>query len=218
MNIKERSIENFKIGDSLYDHFTKKEINKLIKKEENGITIFVVLHEPNFFPKYMTIRVMCLTKDKKLNIIFIEATMESKTSIVAIEETRKIWKQIENRYPKRILKVDDIQKTSLIDSRLTTKFYKDSFMTEINYIVKRDWIRVGVIFWKNNNRGHIEIKIKENFKDQPKENYNIPKTNAFVIRVQKNANDHILSEILKEYKENGSIEKSKWLKENDKKT
>ena len=70
----------------------------------------------------------------------------------------------------------------------------------------------GVIFWKNNNRGHIEIKIKENFKDQPKENYNIPKTNAFVIRVQKNANDHILSEILKEYKENGSIEKSKWLK------
>ena len=208
MNIRERSIEGFKVGDCLYDHFTKKEINKLIKKEENGITMFVVLHEPHFFPKYMTIRVFCLTKDKKLNIFFIEATKESKTSIVAIEEAQKIWKQIENRYPRRILKVDNIKKTSLIDSRFTTKFYKDSLMTEINYIVKRDWIRVGVVFWKNNDRGMIEIKIKENFKDQPKENYFIPRIETIAPRVEKNVNNDLLSNLVKEYNENGSIKKS----------
>ena len=207
MNIRERSIEGFKVGDSLYDHFTKKEINKLIKKEENGITMFVVLNEPHFFPNYMVIRVYCLTKDKKLNIFYIEATKESKTSIVAIEEAQKIWKQIENRYPRRILKVDDVQKPSLIDSRLTTKFYKDSLMTEINYIVNIDWIRVGVVFWKNNDCGHIEIKIKNNLQDKQQGQF-IPWGQASILRVNKNVNNEFLSDLLKDYKENGSIEKS----------
>ena len=201
MNIRERSFEGFKVGDSLYDHFTKDEINNLEQRKGKDSIQFTINDEKKNYPNYYEIYVSCKTSDKKLSIFFMEGVMLAPKANLAIEGALKLWAQIENRYPHSHMGCSEISKSSKIDKNYTGRIYEGSLATGRVFCVVDLIIHANLIFWKNNEKGQIYLNITKddiNLK-------NLKSKKKFPV-LRKRMQEIELKRYLKNYKESNSIQ------------
>lgn len=203
MNIRERSFEGLKVGDSLYDHFTKDEINNLEQRKGKDSIQFTINDEKKIYPNYYEIYVSCKTSDKKLSIFFMEGVMLAPKANLAIEGALKLWAQIENRYPHSYMGCSEISKSSKIDKNYTGRIYEGSLATGRIFCVADLIIHANLIFWKNNERGQIYLNIRRD--DINLKNLKLKKKYPSPIR-RTRMHEIVLKRYLKNYKENNSIQ------------